>query len=166
MLRILEELRKMEKELNEDGGACGGACGTSCGATGTSASTTSSALGTTPTPSLGQVTVNGKAWTSGKSYKAKKKKKQVKEAEEDEYHVEIWTPLDPDSDDGFTSERVNHNYFTDPEKAKEWALKNTKNGKYDYSIEYKDKIIADSRKQEEVKESLLSKVVHEYMDSK
>lgn len=39
----------------------------------------SAQLGTAPTPSLGQVTVNGKPWTSGKSYKAKKKKK-IKEA--------------------------------------------------------------------------------------
>ena len=160
MLKILEELRQMEKELNEDGGACTG--GTCTG--GTCTGTSSASLGTAPTPALSQVTVNGKAWTSGKSYKAKKKKKQVKEAEEDEYHVEIWTALDPESADGFTSERINHNYFTDPEKAKEWALKSIKNGKYDYSIEYKNKIIADSRKQKEVKESLLSKVVHEYMD--
>lgn len=35
----------------------------------------SAQLGTAPSPSLGQVTVNGKPWTSGKSYKAKRKKK-------------------------------------------------------------------------------------------
>jgi hypothetical protein len=40
----------------------------------------SAQLGTAPTPAVGQVTVNGQPWTSGKSYKAKKKKKKIKES--------------------------------------------------------------------------------------
>lgn len=72
MKSILEELRKV---IKEEGGVSAG--GTSAG--GTSAGGTSASLGASPTPAMGQATVNGKPWTSGKSYPAKKRKKQVKE---------------------------------------------------------------------------------------
>ena len=48
----------------------------------------SAQLGTAPTPSLGQVTVNGKPWTSGKSYKAKKKKKIKETADSTVFIIE------------------------------------------------------------------------------
>lgn len=73
MKSILEELRKI---IKEEGGTAGGAAVSSGG---TSAGGTSTSLGASPTPAMGQVTVNGKPWTSGKSYPAKKRKKQVKE---------------------------------------------------------------------------------------
>ena len=62
------------KKLFEDG----------AGASAGGAMASSASLGATPTPAMGQVTVNGKPWTTGKSYKAKKhKSKKVKESYSD-----------------------------------------------------------------------------------
>lgn len=70
----MKELMTELKKLFEDG----------AGASAGGAMASSASLGATPTPAMGQVTVNGKPWTTGKSYKAKKhKSKKVKESYSD-----------------------------------------------------------------------------------
>ena len=70
----MKELMTELKKLFEDG----------AGASTGGAMASSASLGAAPTPAMGQVTVNGKPWTTGKSYKAKKhKSKKVKESYSD-----------------------------------------------------------------------------------
>ena len=70
----MKELMTELKKLFEDG----------AGASAGGAMASSASLGAAPTPAMGQVTVNGKPWTTGKSYKAKKhKSKKVKESYSD-----------------------------------------------------------------------------------
>lgn len=71
-----------------------------------------------------------------------------KKAEDNtEYHVEIYTKLNPeDNPEGFDAERHDHNYFKTLEEAKEWANKNTTDGKHYYEISLNDKIVESSEK--------------------
>ena len=75
-------------------------------------------------------------------------KKLAESTDDEKYEVEIWTALDPESADGFTSQRINHKEFDTPEEANEWAKAQIQQGsnKLYYSVIQGDKIIADSRK--------------------
>lgn len=76
-------------------------------------------------------------------------KPEVKKEAEDntEYHVEIYTKLNPDDNpEGFDAERYDHDYFKTLEEAKEWANKNTADGKHYYEISLNDEIVESSEK--------------------
>ena len=75
--QIKEMIRqgKIYESLNEDGMASAGTVGTSTGSTGMN---TMAGTGVAPTPPIGQVTVNGQPWTTGKSYPAKKRRPKKK----------------------------------------------------------------------------------------
>lgn len=65
---------------------------------------------------------------------------------QDEYHVEIYTKLDPDENPaGFDAERYDHDYFKTLEEARAWAEKLTdKNNRY-YEISLNGEIIETSK---------------------
>lgn len=67
--------------------------------------------------------------------------------EDNEYHVEIYTKLNPDDNpEGFDAERYDHDYFKTLEEAREWANKNTADGKHYYEISLNDEIVESSEK--------------------
>ena len=83
------------------------------------------------------------------SQKEASAKPEVKKEAEDttEYHVEIYTKLNPDDNpEGFDAERYDHDYFKTLEEAKEWANKNTADGKHYYEISLNDEIVESSEK--------------------
>lgn len=84
-----------------------------------------------------------------KSKLLKTKQSEVKKEAEDntEYHVEIYTKLNPDDNpEGFDAERYDHDYFQTLEEAKDWANKNTTDGKHYYEISLNDEIVESSEK--------------------
>lgn len=96
---------------------------------------------------------------NGKTYylfrMASKNSKLNKKAEEDnEYHVEIYTKLDPDNNaEGFDAERHDHEYFKTLEEAKAWGAEHTKDGKHYYEILLDDKVVDSSEKKDITKEA-------------